>query len=514
MPRWTQFFSSTPAAKLGVWHNWCHSESVQPQRIAQPTSARDLIQRVAMATEQGQRIRMTGSGHAASDIAITSEILLGPDLLNKPLTLDTSQLKQPIEAGLVRVQSGIKIADLNRHLDQLGRALWNMGGYDQQTISGVMMTATHGSGLDFGPMADQVVSLQLVIDGGQMLQIEPADGITDPALWTGHLPEDPSIAVELIQDDDAFHATRVAIGSMGILYAVVLRTDQKYWLREVRQLIKWSALSRPDGYLDRIIRGLPVYTDRPVPAHWELQYSPYPDAGGDYTFLITERHRSYSPLPEQPASQRGARGTELASTALVSIGQSVADLVQRIPAIAPRMLAQALQAQVCVSYSHVSYKVFNIGVVNDTPAVGIEAAFDLSQTIAAIERSFSLAQTLHDQGMPHTSPIAIRFVKKSSALIAMQHGRDTMFMEVIAMGQKARSIDQLRRYQQVMLDEFGARPHWGLDFNLLTSARAVAALYPDSWPRWLTQLRCFNPHGTFDGKVTDRLGISVARKTA
>ena len=103
-----------------------------------------------------------------------------------------------------------------------------MGGYDGQTLAGIMMTATHGSGLAYGPVADAVVSLQMVVDGGKMVQIEPSNGITNPATFTGRLEEDANIRVQLIQDDDAFNAARISLGSMGVVYAITLKTDQKF----------------------------------------------------------------------------------------------------------------------------------------------------------------------------------------------------------------------------------------------------------------------------------------------
>ena len=42
-----------------------------------------------------------------------------------------------------------------------------------------------------------------------------------------------------------------------------------------------------------------------------------------------------------------------------------------------------------------------------------------------------------------------------------------------------------------------------------SSEAQARALYPATWDRWKAQYRRFNATGTFDGKVTDRLGISV-----
>ena len=94
-------------------------------------------------------MRAVGSGHSWSDVALTTGYLLRPERLNRPLE---------ISGNLVRVEAGMRLRELNRHLDDNGLALSNMGGYDAQTVAGVMSTSTHGSGISFGPIADAVRS--------------------------------------------------------------------------------------------------------------------------------------------------------------------------------------------------------------------------------------------------------------------------------------------------------------------------------------------------------------------
>ena len=68
---------------------------------------------------------------------------------------------------------GTHLRDLNAALDARGLALPQMGGYDEQTIAGVVSTSTHGSGLNWGPFPDFVRSLELVVAGGEVVRIEP-----------------------------------------------------------------------------------------------------------------------------------------------------------------------------------------------------------------------------------------------------------------------------------------------------------------------------------------------------
>lgn len=494
----------------GSWTNWFKTESVTPQSIQSPSNAKELIDVVKTAARNGKRVRMTGNGHAASDVAITQDFLILPSTLNKPLSVDCLRLKVSCDGTLVRSMSGIKIADLNQYLDKQGRALINMGGYDGQTLAGIFMTSTHGSGLNYGPMVDALESMQIVSEEGKILQIEPTQGITDPGTWKGVLEEDPSIPVELIQDDEAFHATRVSIGSMGIVYSLTFRTARKFWLREVRHLISWTELKKPGGYLERVMKGLPVYGDnKPSPEHWEIQYSPYKNSKGDHTFLITDRYRSATPLPEQKPSKRGKPGADFTSGLIRLLGHPLAKILDTFPKLARPVLENALKAEVDSNFTNVSYKVFNIGTINYTPVLGIEMAFSLPQTVAAVERSFEVSEEMLAQGIPLSSPMSFRFVKKSNAMIAMAYGQDSSFLEIIALRHGRNSKKLLQTYQKDFYERFKSRPHWGLDLNLLTSEQQVRELYPESFDRWLIQFRRFNSSGTFDGQVTDRLGISI-----
>ena len=63
----------------------------------------------------------------------------------------------------------------------------------------------------------------------------------------------------------------------------------------------------------------------------------------------------------------------------------------------------------------------------------------------------------------------------------------------------------------MFMSEFGARPHWGLDMNILQSFDSVRRLYPKA-DLWLEKFKQMNAKGTFDGNLTDRLGISIVKR--
>jgi hypothetical protein len=486
------------------WKNFSGTQQVSPEYMAAPTTPQELIQYVTAATQNGKRIRMTGSGHSHSDVAVTNEALLTPTGLVKPLVVDTNRLKQPNRFGLVRVESGITIRALNTYLDTVHLALQNMGGYDAQTIIGACMTGTHGSGIDYGPLADQIVSMQVVGEGGTVYQIEPKDGITKPNGFPGTL-EGTTIPVTLIQDDDVFNAMRVSFGTMGIVYSVTLQTDPKFWLNEYRTLMKWADVSKPGGFLDRIIAGQPIDDSAHPAEHYEFQFNPYPQ-NGDRSFLLTRRTRYYT----KPAGDtvRGQPLTDALQGFVVVTSGAIAAIANTLPAVVPLLLEQAVQAQVDDNgYVNDSYNVFNIGKINETKAIAVEIGFDVRDIRTVLERAFQIGEQLQAQGLMQTAPSSVRFVNSSDAMLSMAEGRPTAVLEIIVLTEVNGHEQVLKTYEQTLMNEFGGRLHWGLDLSVIQGSAVPAQLYP-RWNDWLAVYRRFNK-GTFDGAVTDRLGISV-----
>jgi hypothetical protein len=498
----------------GVWNNAvCSMPDLKPAQLVSPSTASAVIALVQAAEAKKTRIRMTGTGHSFSDVALTDDTLLLPDQLAEPLTLERSRLKPEAAADhrLVRVQAGMPLRKLNAWLWGQGLSLENMGGYDAQTIAGVAMTATHGSGLAYGPIASQIASLQLVTAGGRLLQVEPKAGITDPAKFKPMLEEEPNVPLELRQDDELFRAVSVSMGCMGIVTALVLKAVPAFWLRETRTLHRWSDLARKGGYLEGLIERP---RDPAYPDHVEVSVNPYKSAlENDHLCILTQRHRLAK--PPKPTLESGTRG-------LVGNGELFADprlrsltegglrdqLDQASPAGLETILTSFLFALYDQNYTAESYKVFNVGGINSLRAFGIEMAFPLADTIPATEALFAKASEELVANRHHSVPVSLRFVKQSDALLAMQAGRDTTMMEIGMLVEAKGAATLLRNYETYFMQRFNARPHWGLDLSILNSWAQVESLYgaanAASWHHAYDEL---NKSGVFKGRLTDRLKI-------
>ena len=241
------------------------------------------------AEAEGTTVRAVGAGHAWSDAALTDGYLVAPDGLGGLLDSTTGRARR--RGGSCACSAARTCATLNAALDARGLALPNMGGYDEQTIAGVVSTSTHGSGLDWGPFPDFVRSLDLVVAGGR--------GRAHRAGGRHHRPARASTATRrLIQDDATFDAAVCGMGTLGLIHSLVIEVREKFWLNEVRtRRHLGGACARrvtPDGVLGE-------------GDHYELFVNPYAGKDGE--------HRARGHAPQRlPRAGRGAARTGSSAT--------------------------------------------------------------------------------------------------------------------------------------------------------------------------------------------------------
>jgi FAD/FMN-containing dehydrogenase len=473
-----------------TWKDCVAARVVQPLALFRPTTLGELRSILRQASQHKCRVKAVGSGHSFADVASTTDFLIETHGLNKVLDLEQDVLRADASTGeLFAVECGIRVHDLNEALWDAGFGLINMGGYDGQTVMGVVSTSTHGSGIEFPPLAHFVASLTTVVADGRTIRIEPRDGITDPAKWAAKHPD-----IELVQDDDWFYAVQVGIGCMGVVYSVVLRVQPRYWLIEQRSVTTWREL-KPE-----LEDGAPLRDNR----HWEVLVNPY-QVNGEYTCLITRRNPVDQPdVPSQELPQRNVI-VELLAKARFS-GAVLLSVINHFPDLVPQITDQALRV-LARDYVDRSYRVFNVGAANDVPAYGSEIGFPMNTYIAATERILEIAGHAQRVGKAYlTSPFSLRFCKASPAFLSMMFEADTCMIEFPMLANTVGGYELLRKIETEMY-AFGGRPHWGL-LNFLSGGRElIRQMYPQ-FDKWNAVRRQLDPDGVFTNAFTERAGIT------
>jgi FAD/FMN-containing dehydrogenase len=472
-----------------TWKDCVAARIVQPLALFRPTTLDELRSILRQASQHGCRVKAVGSGHSFADVASTTDFLIETHGLNNVLDLERDVLHDASVNDLFAVECGMRVRDLNEALWDAGFGLINMGGYDGQTVMGVVSTSTHGSGIEFPPLAHFVASLTTVVADGRTLRIEPRDGITNPAEWAAKHPD-----IELVQDDDWFRAVQVGIGCMGVVYSVVLRVQPRYWMMEQRSVTTWRELK------PQLEDGAPLRDNR----HWEVLVNPY-QVNGEHTCLITRRNPVDEPaVPSHELPQRNII-VELLAKARFS-GAVLLSVINHFPDLVPQITDQALRT-LAHDYVDRSYRVFNVGAANDVPAYGSEIGFPMSTYIAATERILEIAGHAQRVGKAYlTSPFSLRFCKASPAFLSMMFEADTCMIEFPMLANTVGGYELLRKIETEMY-AFGGRPHWGL-LNFLSGGRElIRHMYP-KFDKWDAVRRQLDPNGMFANAFTERAGIT------
>lgn len=470
-----------------VWRNHAGNQRCEPAEVAHPQTLDELIALVNRAERERRTIHAAGARHSWSDIALSEGIMVEPDGLSGVARADPRQLRPGADGDrLFWVGSGTHLHTLNPALEKMGLALINMGGYDAQTIAGVISTSTHGSGLAFGPFPDAVRSLELVVARGRALRLEPADGPTDPAGFA-----DPQL--ELVQDDERFAAAICGLGCVGLLYRVMIEVREKFWLKEVRTLSTWEKV-RPTLNADGVLG---------EPGHYEVFVNPYPGDDGEHRLLVTMRTDTAEPIDSEDKDERNPL-TELESGWHFT-GVLLRFLARHWPKLIAKRFDATLEDMCDPDYTNISYKVFNIGEANVLPAISMELGVAVDgRHLEAVDRILAIAAERAREGIYHTSPFSLRFVAPSAAYASMMYGQPTMMIELIMVTESRGAIPLLIGYEDALAD-LDVRPHWG-QINAIEPAQPPQ-LYP-LWDRWLAVERELNSSGVFDSPFTKRVGIS------
>jgi L-gulono-1,4-lactone dehydrogenase len=480
------------------WRNHTANQGTDPLRIYRPSgdeALRRVVEIVREAEHSGCTVRAVGSGHSWSDVALTGGFLIETHGLNRVLDVDAEPLREDVDRGnLVYTEAGIRLRELNRALDDAGLALSNMGGYDAQTVAGVISTSTHGSGLGFGPIADSIRSLDVVGSGGNVYRIEPETGLTDRGAYEARHPDR-----KLIQSDRWFHSAVVGMGCMGVVYAAIVAVEPKYWLKEVRTLSTWSQLKSD------VLAGDGPRRKR----HYELLLNPH-RREGDNRCLVTTREKAPEPTGAGWAERHRNFLPEVAAS-IPSVTGGVLDFLAGLrPSWTPGMLDWSLNAIADDEYTDVSYKVLNIGTANLLPAYSAEIGVPIDgRHVEAVERIIEIAERHRELGaIYHTSPISLRFVRGSPAYMSMMHGRDTMMIELIQMTHTEGGFELLGEYEETLY-ALGGRPHWGQVNTLTGSHGLVESMYP-RYRDWQDVHAQLNASGVFESPFSKRVGITTS----
>lgn len=496
------------------WGNWYGNHFSEPLRFFVPGKGdcenfspddesctwydyeglKEVSELVKNAEKENKKVRAVGSGHALTAVAQCEDFLVCTQNMNMTQRPAKEWIKEEYKKGfdvevnygnikslekhyLFETGGGTKIRHLIEALTHHDFALINQGGSSIQSITGAIATSTHGSGIGIGPVSAFAKSMTIVGKGGKIYRVEPSDGITDPEAFNKD-DQVKKYGIELIQDDEKFNAVMVGIGSIGIVFSMILEAQPNYRLFEERKRYNWEELKAEMQKED-----LHHFINQH--RHFEVLINPYCDfsaeteEGQKRKCLVTTRNYCEKSNRKQAGRERNYISSFISG---IAISGRLSPWVfnknhQSIPAMTNNSIHRLIDhsgdegggfeddCRFVLDQGLGELKFYGYAVEFGFP---LERVFDAVDLIIKVCEE---AQAYHHQ---LAAPFSLRFVKQCDAHLSMMNQHDTCMIELVSVKGVTGSLPLFRRLERELLD-FGAIPHWGLSVEPWYRARVEKA---------------------------------------
>ena len=421
-----------------TWRNWSGSQSATPDLRRAPASVSELQELLTHPDYATAKIRPVGSGHSFSPLVPTNDIMVSLARLNGVLSHHDALCQ-------ARVAAGSLLGQLGQPLASIGQAMFNMPDIDQQSLGGLLATATHGTGAELMSLSGYIEGLTLVTPRGEVLECSRS------------------------QYPDIFQAAKVSLGCLGFVTDVTLQNARPYRLKKTTD---WQPIEDILDAADTMAR---------EHRNYEFYYIPFSGMGFTSTHNITDEPISSSPTVDQ---NDGARDL-----------QKARDYLSWSPRLRRLILGgymRTLSREVKVAPSWQNYTSDRNVRFNEMeyhlPRENWQVAF--REVMALVERQF-----------PEVFfPFEVRFVKADDAWLSPFYRQDSVSIAVHRFFED--DFRPLFAAVEPILRRHGGRPHWG-KLNTLTG-NDFQALYP-KWQAFREVRDALDPNGRFLNPYLARL---------
>jgi L-gulonolactone oxidase len=424
------------------WRNWARNQECAPAAIDAPSTEEELVSSVRAAAERGQHLKVVGSGHSFTGIALTDGRLIRLDNYQRILSTDREKLQ-------VTVQSGIKLQRLYDKLWERGLSLPNAGDIAYQSISGAVSTSTHGTGLKFGGLATQIAGLRLITGTGEVIDCSPES--------------EPQI----------FNAARVGLGALGVISTITLQCVPAFQLRAQEGPMR----------VDQVLEDM----DRHIAENEHFEFFWVPHTG----WALTKRNNR----TDDPPTGRG-RWTEFKDD--IVMGNYVFGALCRLGRLRPRSIPRIMRllpGSGPIEYVDRSYRVFA------SPRLVRFYEMEYEIPIEAAREAFGrVRRYIEDSGIMLSFPIEVRFTAADDIPLSTASGRESCYIAVHVF--EGTQYQAYFEAVESIMNDYGGRPHWGkLHFQ---TRETLAPRYPQ-WDAFQAVRKRLDPNGIFANPYLDRV---------
>ncbi|KAG1472052.1 hypothetical protein G6F56_001766 [Rhizopus delemar] len=385
--------------------NWSKTFSCSPELLFSPETENQVKKIILLASKFNKTLKAVGSGHSPSDLACSSGFMITLDRMNRLLNVNKTN-------NTVSVEAGMSLHTLHKVLRENGFSLSNLGSISDQSIGGVMATATHGTGAHFGCLSSLIVDLTLIAADGRV------------------------IFCSFQENRDIFEAARCSLGALGIITRMSLKVEPDFRLEAIQKPEKFSKVLKN---WDAVIHSS---------EHTRVWWYPHTD-----DCVVWKANRTDKPKYRSAPSYFMERiyGFHIYQ-ALLNITRYGTSLIPLLT----KMMFNTLHSKP-VHLVDDSNKIFNFDCL--FPQYVNEWAIDWKDAPAALQK---LDRFINENDLKVHFPVEIRFVDQDDIWLSPAYGRKTCYIGVIMYRPYGKPVPYKKywkAYEDIMR-EYNGRPHW------------------------------------------------------
>ncbi len=424
------------------WSNWAGNQRSQPVRIERPSSESEVVEIVLRAVAEHLRVKVVGSGHSFTGIAVPDEVMIDLAQMNRVVNVDHV-------GGVITVQAGIVLSDLNAYLESHKLSMPNLGDVTYQTLAGAVSTSTHGTGLQRTGLAAQIRAFKLVTSSGEVLTCDP------------------------VHNAEIFHCGRVSLGALGVITEVTLNVVPGFNLRAVEQPMPISHVL--DNFAQLIQEN----------DFFEFYWVPHTK------WALTKANNVSMDAIDSP----GRFATWYNKMFMENYAFGLLCRVGRLfPKLIPK-LATILPSSGRVEYVNVSHRIFSSKRL--VKFYEMEYSITLDSLVPALRE---VMQMVEDRGFLISFPVEVRCTGSDDIPLSTSTGRRSAYIAVHMF--KGCEYTEYFAAVETILRKHEGRPHWGKIHNL--DASDISSLYPE-YQRFIEVRNQLDPEGVFTNDYLRRV---------
>lgn len=517
-PNWSNYSGTISGRKIPIF---CSLEGGADVSIMKKHG--DAIRAIVRhCFNQNTKLRVLGSTWSFSSVVEPDQVALDPSAMTFRHRVTPDQLSAayaPRSAeGYVPYyfQGGTGIASINERLGNDGLALQTSGGGNGHRIGGCIATGTHGSAIGIGALHDTVLALHLVTGPDSAVLVQPGtDGIDAPftpelAQW---LQQVTGIPTRNIANDTLFRAAQVSLGSLGVVFGVIVEATPLYHFRirraraKITSDVMWDAIKTLDTSALH-----PTIAQKPY--HFEVILHPYPDIDREMMFATLMWKEDPAGIPFRnplPGFPRVSSDTMGLISRLTTLNNALLAGLTR-QALQTQILEQLRGDNVPIDRDGFAFpgEVFGPTTLPGGSGASTEIVVDHQNAEKALKLILRVLDEQATKGRSFLGCVAARFVPKTNALLGMNKASMNCFIELPSV----RNDNVIRIYKAIWseLDAKGVSfaCHWG-QMGGFKPERVRKYYGPDfaAWSAARSQLLNANPTAlhVFGAAILAKVGL-------